>query len=143
VLSSGQKQQQGIDLDVRANEDTYNLTVAGNGNGNGKKHPTVDAAATWANYQTAQANGTTNGRRLLTAPVVWPVTSTVQTTVAAYGLFLLETNVYSGNASSTYYQVAGGGNDSFCAIYAGPPVLGGKKSGGSSSPGAYSVQLVS
>ena len=143
VLSSGQKQQQGIDLDVRANEDSYNLTVAGNGNGNGKKHPTVDAAATWANYQTAQANGTTNGRRLLTAPVVWPVTSTVQTTVAGYGLFLLETNVYSGTGSSTYYQTAGGGNDSFCAIYAGPPVLGGKKSGGSSSPGAYSVQLVS
>ncbi len=143
VLSSGQKQQQGIDLDVRANEDAYNLTVAGSGNGNGKKHPTVDAAATWANYQTAQANGTTNGRRLLTAPVVWPVTSTVQTTVVSYGLFLLETNVYSGTGSSTYYQTAGGGNDSFCAIYAGPPVLGGKKSGGSSSPGAFEVKLVS
>jgi Flp pilus assembly protein TadG len=144
LLSNGQKQQQGIDLDVRANEDTYILTVYSSGNnGNGTKHLTIDAAATWADYQTAQANGTANGRRLLTAPVVWPVTSTVQTTVAAYGNFLLETDVYSGIGTSNYYKNAGGGNDAFCAIYAGPPVLGGKNSGGSSSPGAYSVQLIS
>jgi hypothetical protein len=141
-LSSGQKQQQGIDLDERANQDSYNLTAGGSGTGNSKKHPTVDAATTWTNYQTAQANGTTNGRRLLTAPVVWPVNAT-QTTVASYGLFLLETNVYSGVGTSSYYQSAGGGNDAFCAIYAGPPVLGGRKAGGSSSPGAFEVKLVS
>jgi len=139
-LSSGQKQQQGLDLDTRANEDTYILTAQGTGGGNSKKHPSVNAANTWANYSAAMANGTTNRRRLLTAPVVWPVNSTT-TTVAGYGQFLLETDVFSGSGPSQYYKLAGGGNDAFCAIYAGPAVIGGG-SGGSSTPGAYVVQLV-
>jgi Flp pilus assembly protein TadG len=147
TLSSGQKQQQGIDLDTRANEDTYVLTVYASGNkGNGTKHLTIDAASTWANYSTALANGTANRRRLLTAPVVWPYQSRQPgpglTYVVSYGYFLLETDVFSGTGTSNYYKNAGGGNDAFCAIYAGPAVIGGKN-GGSSSPGAYMVQLVS
>ena len=57
-LSNGQKQQQGTDLDLRANEDTYILKAGANGNnGNGKKHLTIDAATTLTNYQTAQHAG--------------------------------------------------------------------------------------
>jgi hypothetical protein len=87
----------------------------------------------------AVASKTANRRRLLTAPVVWPVTSAVQTTVAAYGLFLLETD--NTNASQ-WYQKDTTGNDAYCAIYAGPVVIG-SGVGASSSPGAYMVQLIS
>jgi hypothetical protein len=144
-LANGQKQQQAIDLDTRANEDTYILTTLASGsNGNGKKHMTIDASATYANYEAAQNSipPTANGRRLLTAPVVWPVNSTT-TTVAGYGYFLLETDVFSGSGPSNYYKGAGGGNDAYCAIYAGPAVIGSHRKGGSSAPGAFVVQLVS
>jgi hypothetical protein len=143
-LSSGQKQQQGIDLDERANQDTYILTSGASGNnGNGKKHLTIDPSATLISYQAAQhtSPATANGRRLLTAPVVWPVDST-HTIVAGYGYFLLETDILSGSGTSQYYKNAGGGNDAFCAIYAGPAILGGG-TGAASSPGAYLVQLIS
>jgi hypothetical protein len=149
-LSNGTKQQQGIDLDTRASEDTYILTALASGsNGNGKKHLTIDASTTWTNYQAAQHTTppTANGRRLLTAPVVWPYQSRSPgpglTYVLGYGYFLLETDVFSGSGTSTYYKNAGGGSDAFCAIYTGPALVGGTNSGGSSSPGAYLVQLVS
>jgi Flp pilus assembly protein TadG len=135
VLSSGQKQQQAIDLDIRANEDTYNGSVI-TGNGANQK---VNPGNTLDNYNAAVANGTANRRRFLTAPVVWPVTYSVQTAVAGYGLFLLETD---NTNTSQWYEKDTTGNDAYCAIYAGPPVLG-SGVGGSSSPGAYVVKLIS
>jgi Flp pilus assembly protein TadG len=135
VLSNGQKQQQATDLDTRANEDTYYGSVI-TGNGANQK---VNASSTLTDYMAAVASKTANRRRLLTAPVVWPVTTAVQTTVAAYGLFLLETD--NTNASQ-WYRKDTTGNDAYCAIYAGPVVIG-SGVGASSSPGAYLVQLIS
>lgn len=133
-LSNGQKQQQAIDLDTRANEDTYYGSVV-TGNGANAK---VTPGATLTDYNAALANGTANGRRLLTAPVVWPVTTAVQTTVAGYGYFLLETD---GTNTSQWYQKDTTGNSAYCAIYAGPALIGGSIAG-SGSPGAYQATLV-
>ena len=133
-LSNGQKNQQAQDLDTRANQDTYYGSVV-TGNGNNAK---VTPGTTLSNYNAALAAGTANGRRLLTAPVVWPVTSAVQTTVAGYGLFLLETD---NTSASQWYEKDTTGNDAYCAVYAGPALIGGGVAG-PASPGAYQAALV-
>jgi hypothetical protein len=139
VLSNGNKNQQATDLDTRTNQDTYRLDAQPNGN----KH---DPSGSLTNYNAALLNGTANRRRLLTAPVVWPYQSRTPgpgiTTVLGYGYFLLESDQYSGTGNSNFYQGHFvNGNDAYCAVYAGPAIIGGG-TGGSSTPGAYMVQLV-
>jgi len=76
-----------------------------------------------------------NGRRLIGLPIVDPQAG--GTMVVGFGAFLL----ISEGSFSDYYQDATG-NEPFCAVYAGPYMLGGQTKSASSSAGAFRVSLV-
>jgi Flp pilus assembly protein TadG len=113
-MSSGNKAAEATALDSRVNQDTDTIDN------------TVPAYV---------SNPNRNGRRLIPLPVLSPTAS--GTYVVGFAAFLLETN---GTPSNYYRSV--GGNDAFCAIYAGPYVQGGTNPGASSSTGSYRVALV-
>jgi len=136
-LANGDMAAQAIALDARVNQDLY-LTEGMN----------APPLTTYNNYETALHNGTANGRRLMTAPIVWPVTpagggNSGTTTVLGYGLFLLHADTQGGGASNYYsgHNAVNSGVGAYCAIYTGPFVAG-SGTAGSSRPGAYQVQLV-
>ncbi|HUQ93560.1 MAG TPA: pilus assembly protein TadG-related protein [Bryobacteraceae bacterium] len=76
-----------------------------------------------------------NGRRLIALPVLNPTAA--GTYVVGYASFLLIANGTSNN-----YYAAASGNEPFCAIYAGPYVLGAENQGGNTGAGSFKVQLV-
>lgn len=115
ILTSGNKAVQAVYLDERASQDnnsTDNLVG-----------PYLAASH--------------NGRRLMPVPVVNP-TSTVNSPVLGYAQVLLVTN----GASSNYYRRITNGNDPFCALYAGPYVVGGTNPGVGGPTGASAVKLI-
>lgn len=120
VMATGNKNAEAVALDVRANQD-----------GDVSDHTDVSAYL---------ANTSHNGRRLMAVPIVTPVNpgGTAEGYVLGYGNFLLITNTHS---PSNYYA-QGGGNDPFCAVYAGPYTQGGTDPGGNGSAGYYKVKLV-
>jgi hypothetical protein len=121
VLTNGQKQSQANYLDERVNQDV-NLT-----------DNTVGAPGTSNTY----LGDNHNGRRLLPVPIVDP-TDPTHTTVLGFGQFLL-----LSNGKSDYYKKNTNGNDPFCAIYAGPYLVGGTGTGaGGGTTGAMRVKLV-
>lgn len=115
ILTNGQKQSQSGYLDDRASQDTNSTdnTVAGY----------------LANIH--------NGRHLIPMPIVIPQ-STTSTTVVGYGQFLLISN----GSPSDYYARTTNGNDPFCALYAGPYVIGSDSAGAGGTTGASRVKLV-
>jgi hypothetical protein len=115
-LTTGNKASEKVYLDQRASEDTN----------------------TSDNTVSAYLASTHNGRRLLPVPIVDPLDPT-HTTVIGYGQFLLLAN---GPGSSNYYQRGTNGNDPFCAIYAGPYVVGSSNPGAGGTTGASRVKLV-
>ena len=135
-FANGDKQGTARILDDRVNEDIVNYDISGNG-GSG---PTK-----LADYL---ANSSRNGRRLMPVPMVFPNNTGNQ--VVGYGLYLLMTNVSSTGTSDYYANGDGGitskgqGNDPYCAIYAGPWILGSTNGGvtSSSSSGGGRVRLV-
>ena len=116
VLSNGTKAAEAGYLDERASQDvnTTDNTVA------------------------AYLAAAHNGRRLIPVPIVDPADST-HTNVIGYGQFLLLAN---GPGASNYYTHTTNGNDPFCAIYAGPYVIGSTSPGAGGSSGASRVKLV-
>ncbi len=114
TLTSGNKNAQAKALDDRVNEDG---------------DPTDDVLSTYL------SNSYHNGRRLMALPVVDPTAAA--TTVIGYASFFLLSN---GSPSDFYAK--GTGNDPFCAVYAGPYVLGSESPGGAGQTGAYKVVLV-
>jgi hypothetical protein len=134
-LSSGNKQGTARTLDDRVNEDVVNYDVSGNSGSGAQK---------LSDYL---GNASHNGRRLMPVPMVYPDTTT-NTTVVGYGQFLLISNISAGG-SSDYYETGDGGvtskvtgNDPYCAIYAGPWVLGSTNGGVGSTSGGGRVRLV-
>jgi len=121
VLTAGQKNSEGSWLDWKVNHDTDSTDT------------------TWAEYSAALANGTANGQRLLTVPVLDPVSSST-TNAIGYGQFMLETNASAGVSSNFYTHL--NGNDGWCAIYAGPVNLGSTTTGVGGSSGAAVTKLV-
>jgi hypothetical protein len=117
VLTGGQKQSQSGYLDERASQDI-----------------STDLTNTVSGY----TSSTHNGRRLLAMPIIDP-TSASNTTVIGYGSFLLLAN---HTPTSTYYKSNTNGNSAFCAIYAGPYLVGGISAGSGGSTGATYVKLV-
>jgi Flp pilus assembly protein TadG len=118
VLTTGQKNSEGGWLDWKVNHDTDSTDT------------------TWADYSTALANGTANGQRLLTVPVLDPVDATT-TNAIGYAQFMLETN---HTPSDNYTKL--NGNQAWCAIYAGPLDLGSVTPGVGGSSGAAVTKLV-
>jgi len=116
VLTSGNKASEAGYLDQRVNEDN---------------------SITTNDLTTYLADSNHNNRRLLPVPIVDPTTTT-NTTVIGYGLFMLITN---GGSSSNFYVKQTNGNDPFCAIYAGPYDIAGRIGAGGST-GATVVHLV-
>jgi hypothetical protein len=127
ALTSGQKNAEGGWLDWRVNHDTDSLDK------------------TWATYSAALNSqpATANGQRLLTVPILNPVSAT-ETDVVGYGLYMLETNakVTAGTlvASDLYKKLTG--NDAWCAIYAGYIDFGSITTGVGGTTGAAQVMLV-
>jgi len=76
-----------------------------------------------------------NGRRILGIPIVDPQAG--GTKVVGFGAFLL----ISDGSTSDYYEDAKG-NEAFCAIYAGPYMLGSLTKSASPTAGAFRVSLV-
>ena len=72
-------------------------------------------------------------------PMVYPNNTGSQ--VVGYGTFLLETTQSSAGGLSTFYK-DGKGNDPYCAIFAGPWVMGGKNGGNNNTGGGARVRLV-
>ena len=116
LLSNGTKASEAIYLDERASQDIN----------------TTD------NTVSSYLANTHNGRRMIAVPLLNPV-STTQTTVVGYGLFLLLAN---GPGASNYYRRITNGNDPFCALYAGPYIIGASGSGAGGATGAARVKLV-
>jgi Flp pilus assembly protein TadG len=135
-FANGDKQGTAKILDDRVNQDTVNFDIAGVGGSGPQK---------LADYL---ANSSRNGRRLMPVPMVFPNNTGSQ--VVGYGLYLLMTNVSSTGSSDFYEKGDGGvtsngqGNDPYCAIYAGPWILGSSNGGvtSSSSSGGGRVRLV-
>jgi Putative Flp pilus-assembly TadE/G-like len=125
-LSNGDKQGSAKKLDDRVNEDVINYD------------PTT-ATTSAQKLTTYLANSSHNGRRLMPVPMVYPNSTGSQ--VVGYGMFLLESNVTSAGSSSSYYA-AGTGNDPYCAIFAGPWVMGATNGGVGGSGGGSRVRLV-
>jgi len=121
ILTSGNKNAQASALDIRVRED-------------GDSTDNV--------LSTYLANPLHNGRRFIALPVVDPTVSYTTgagvTGVIGYASFFL---LSDGTTNSNLYK-SGTGNDPFCAIYAGPYVLGSTDPGGSTGSGAYRVALV-
>jgi Flp pilus assembly protein TadG len=113
-MSNGNMAVEGVALDQRANQDldTVNNIVA--------------------DYV---ANPLHNGRRLLPLPVVVPAPNATAE-VIGFAAFLLRTNGTPSN-----YYTHGGGNEAFCAIYAGPYVQG-SVNPGTGGVGSYRIKLV-
>jgi Flp pilus assembly protein TadG len=135
-FANGDKQGTAKILDDRVNEDTVNYDPSGlSGSGPQKL----------ADYL---ANSSRNGRRFMPVPMVFPNNTGSQ--VVGYGLYLLMTNVTSAGSSDYYANGDGGvtskgqGNDPYCAIYAGPWILGSTNGGvtTSTSGGGGRVRLV-
>jgi Flp pilus assembly protein TadG len=121
VLTNGQKQSQAGYLDERVNQDVN------------KTDNIVGAPGISSTY----FGDVHNARRLLPIPIVDPLDVT-HTKVIGFGQFLL-----LSNGKSDYYEKTTGGNDPFCAIYAGPYCIGCINPGaGGSSTGASRVKLV-
>jgi len=135
-FANGDKQGTAKILDDRVNEDVVNYDISGTGGSGPQK---------LADYL---ANSSRNGRRLMPVPMVFPNSTGNQ--VVGYGLYLLMTNVSSTGTSDFYDKGDGGitsnghGNDPYCAIYAGPWILGSTNPGvtSSSSSGGGRVRLV-
>lgn len=128
ALTSGQKNSEGGWLDWRVNHDTDSTDT------------------TWAAYSAALNSipPAANGERLLTVPVLNPTTTT-NTTVVGYGLYLLETNASvskGGVLSQSNLYTSLNGNDAWCAIYAGPIDFGSINTGVGGTTGAAQVMLV-
>jgi hypothetical protein len=115
ILTSGTKQSEAAILDERASEDvdTTDNTV-----------PAYMAAAH-------------NGRRLLAVPVVDPINPNT-TSVIGYGVFLLQAD----GQPSNYYKNNSGGNDPYCAVYAGTYNVGSPNPGVGGTSGGSRVKLV-
>ena len=136
ILTNGQKQSESGYLDQRANQDISTAYVSfnrGNGNGNISYDPSAQASAMLDSYN----SGDHNGRRLLPVPIVLP-SSTANTTVVGYGLFLL----YANGASSDFYARSTNGNNPYCAVYAGAYNVGSQGTGTGGTTGATYVKLM-
>ena len=116
VLSTGTKASEAVYLDERASQD-------------------INTSDNTVSAYLANAH---NGRRLISVPFLNPVSPT-STPVVGYGLFLLMAN---GPGPSNYYRRITNGNDPFCALYAGPYIIGAQGSGGGGATGAARVKLV-
>lgn len=114
-MISGNRNMEAVALDERVNQDldTTNNQVA--------------------DYL---GNPNHNGRRLFPLPVIVPAPEGTAE-VVGFAAFLLITS----GTPSNYYR-AGGGNDAFCAIYAGTYVQGSTSTGGSSQAGSFRIKLV-
>jgi hypothetical protein len=119
-LASGNKQGTAKVLDNRVNQDTINYDPS-------------SATTSASKLSTYLANSSHNGRRLMPVPMVYPNSTGSQ--VVGYGMFLLESDSSSAGGSSGYYA-GGKGNDPYCAIYAGPWVIGATNGGVGSSSGS-------
>jgi Flp pilus assembly protein TadG len=125
-LASGNKQGTAKVLDDRVNQDTVNYDPS-------------SATTSALKLSTYLANSSHNGRRLMPVPMVYPNGTGSQ--VVGYGMFLLESDQSSAGGTSGYYA-AGKGNDPYCAIFAGPWVMGGSNGGVGGSGGGSRVRLV-
>lgn len=125
-LSSGNKQGTAKILDDRVNQDVVNYDPS-------------SATTSALKLSTYLANTSHNGRRLMPVPMVYPNNTGSQ--VVGYGTFLLETTESSSGGLSTFYK-DGTGNQPYCAIFAGPWVMGGTNGGTSNSGGGARVRLV-
>ena len=125
VLSNGDKQGTAQIMDNRVNQDPVN----------------------YGNDLTAYLdNPAHNGRRLMPVPVVLP-SSNNSSPVVGYGLMFLLSDQTAAGGTSAFYQSgdanhSANGNAPYCAIYAGPFVLGSMNPGGGSSSGGSRVKLV-
>ena len=137
AFANGNKQGTSNILDDRVNQDTVNYDSSG---------LAASGAQKLADYLAAPSH---NGRRLMPLPLVFPNSTGSQ--VVGYGVFLLMSNATAAGGTSDYYAKGdggitstGSGNDPYCAIYAGPWVLGGTNGGvtSSSSSGGGRVRLV-
>jgi Flp pilus assembly protein TadG len=135
-FANGDKQGTAKILDDRVNQDIVNYDISGTmGSGPQKL----------ADYL---ANSSRNGRRLMPVPMVFPNSTGNQ--VVGYGLYLLMTNISATGTSNFYDKGDGGvtsngqGNDPYCAIYAGPWILGSTNGGvtTSTSGGGGRVRLI-
>jgi hypothetical protein len=115
ILTNGTKQSEAAILDQRASEDinTTDNTVS--------------------SYLAAAHNG----RRLLAVPVVNP-TDPNTTSVIGYGVFLLQAD----GQPSGYYKTNSGGNEPYCALYAGTYDIGSPNPGVGGTSGGSRVKLV-
>jgi len=115
ILTNGTKQSEAAILDQRASEDinTTDNTVS--------------------SYLAAAHNG----RRLLAVPVVNP-TDPNTTSVIGYGVFLLQAD----GQPSNYYKTNSGGNEPYCALYAGTYDIGSPNPGVGDKSGGSRVKLV-
>ncbi|MEO8052871.1 MAG: pilus assembly protein TadG-related protein [Acidobacteriota bacterium] len=133
-FANGNKQGTAKIMDDRVNQDTVNFDTAG---------VSASGPQRLADYL---ANSGRNGRRLMPMPMVYPNATGSQ--VVGYGLYLLISNITSGGQSDYYEKgdgdiTSGGkGNDPYCAIYAGPWVIGATNGGVSSSSAGGRVRLV-
>jgi Flp pilus assembly protein TadG len=125
VLTSGQKNSQGGWLDWRVNHDTDSLDN------------------TWTQYKAALAAGTANGMRLITVPLLKPL-SVTDTDAIAYGQYMLESNakMTGGSLQASNLYTQNNGNDAWCAIYVGTLDFGQVGPGVGGTTGASVVRLV-
>ena len=126
-LSSGNKQGTAKVLDDRVNQDVVNYDPS-------------TATTSAQKLSTYLANSSHNGRRLMAMPMVYP-NSAGTSPVVGYGMFLLESDQTTAGGSSGYYA-GGKGNDPYCAIFAGPWVMGATNGGVGGSGGGSRVRLV-
>ena len=124
-LSSGNKQGTANILDDRVNQDSHNYDAT----------TATTSALKLSNYFSSAHNG----RRLMPLPMVYP--NPTGTQVVGYGVYLLESDQTSTGNTSGYYAGTNG-NQPYCAIYAGPWVLGSTNGGVASAGGGGRVRLV-
>jgi hypothetical protein len=125
-LASGNKQGTAKVLDDRVNQDTINYDPS-------------TATTSALKLSTYLANSSHNGRRLMSVPMIYPNSTGSQ--VVGYGMFLLESDQSSAGGTSSYYA-NGKGNEPYCAIFAGPWVMGATNGGVGGSGSGSRVRLV-
>ena len=115
ILTNGTKQSEAAILDERVSQD-------------------VNTTDNTVNGYLAAAH---NGRRLLAVPVVDPINPNT-TSVIGYGVFLLQAD----GQPSNYYKTNSGGNEPYCALYAGTYDVGSPNPGVGGTSGGSRVKLV-